>query len=135
MPLLIWLFLDLYNGHAEFIKIGAASSFVKRGKEVWSIKSTSLPAGILNSVDLERTIVTLQPGDLIIMATDGVIDSKVNHSDKEDWMVRALRQVEVVGPEALGEYLLSLAKINQEGIPKDDMTVIVLQLQEKGMIA
>lgn len=127
--------IDLYTGQAEFIKIGAAASFVKRGKEVWSIKSTSLPAGILNAVDVERTTVSLQPGDLIIMATDGVIDSKENHSGKEEWMVRALRQVEVVGPEALGEYLLSLAKINQEGIPKDDMTVIVLQLQEKGILS
>jgi hypothetical protein len=39
--------------------------------------------------------------------------------------------VEVVGPESLGEYLLNLAKINQDGIPKDDMTVIVLQILEK----
>ncbi|HEX7714893.1 MAG TPA: stage II sporulation protein E [Bacillota bacterium] len=126
--------IDLYTAQAEFIKIGAAATYVKRGKEVWSIKSTSLPAGILNDVDMERTIVQLQPGDMIIMATDGVVDSKAMVEGKEEWMVRALRQVEVVGPESLGEYLLSLAKINQDGIPQDDMTVIVLQVMEKGNI-
>lgn len=125
--------MDLHSGKAEFIKIGAATTYIKRGREVWSIKSTSLPAGILNSVDLERTVVQLQPGDLVIMVTDGVIDSKIEVG-KEDWMLRALRQVEVVGPEALGEYLLNLARINQDGIPKDDMTVIVLHFLEKGMI-
>ncbi len=119
--------LDLFDGRAEFVKIGAASSYIKRGREVISIKSTSLPAGILNTVDIERTEFHLQPGDMIILATDGVVDSKPNQAGKEDWMVRALRQVEVVGPEALGEYLLSLAKINQDGVPKDDMTVVVLQ--------
>ncbi len=126
--------IDLHTGRAEFIKIGAATTYIKRGRDVWSIRSTSLPAGILNSVDLERTNVQLQPGDLIVMVTDGVIDSKTDQVGKEDWMIRALRQVEVVGPEALGEYLMNLARINQDGIPKDDMTVIVLQFLEKGML-
>ncbi|HEX2953996.1 MAG TPA: SpoIIE family protein phosphatase, partial [Bacillota bacterium] len=123
--------IDLHTGRSEFIKIGAATSYIKRGRDVWSVKSTSLPAGILNSVDLERTVVQLQPGDLVIMVTDGVIDSRIDPVGKEDWMVRALRQVEVVGPEALGEYLMNLARINQDGIPRDDMTVIVLQFMEK----
>ncbi len=126
--------INLHSGRAEFIKTGAATTYIKRGRDVWTIKSTSLPAGILNSVDLERTVVQLQPGDLIIMVTDGVIDSKIEQVGKEDWMIRALRQVEVVGPEALGEYLMNLARINQNGISRDDMTVIVLQFMEKGML-
>jgi stage II sporulation protein E len=126
--------INLYHGQAEFIKIGAASSYIKRGKEVWMIKSKSLPVGILNTVDIDRTVVQLQPGDLVIMATDGVADSKPNQPGKEDWVVRALRQVEVVGPEALSEYLLSLAKINYEGILNDDMTVIVLQITNQESI-
>ncbi|NLY74319.1 MAG: stage II sporulation protein E [Firmicutes bacterium] len=125
--------INLHTGRSEFIKIGAATTYIKRGRDVWSIKSTSLPAGILNSVDLERTVVQLHPGDLIIMVTDGVIDSKIEQVGQEDWMVRALRQVEVVGPEALGEYLMNLARVNQDGVLKDDMTVIVLQFIEKGM--
>ncbi len=122
--------IDLYTARAEFIKIGAAATYVKRGREVWSIQSTSLPAGILSSVDLDRTSMQLQPDDLVVMVTDGIVDSKPNQPDKEDWMIRALRQVEVVGPEALGEYLLNLAKINQGGVPMDDMTVIVLQIMD-----
>lgn len=122
--------VDLYTAQAEFIKIGAAATYVKRGREVWSIQSTSLPAGILASIDLERTSVQLQPDDLVVMVTDGIADSKPNQPDKEDWMIRALRQVEVASPEALGEYLLNLSKINQGGIPMDDMTVIVLQVMD-----
>lgn len=122
--------IDLYTARGEFIKIGAAATYVKRGREVWSIQSTSLPAGILASVDLERTSLQLQQDDLVVMVTDGIVDSKQNQPDKEDWMVRALRQIEVASPEALGEYLLNLAKINQGGIPTDDMTVIVLQVMD-----
>jgi stage II sporulation protein E len=123
--------VDLYTAKAEFIKIGAAATYIKRGREVWSIKSTSLPVGILNTVDMERTVSQLQAGDLIIMVTDGVVDSKADCSNKAEWLVRALSKVEVVGPEALGEYLLNLAKINQDGEPKDDMTVVVLQIDKQ----
>lgn len=123
--------INLYHGQAEFIKIGASATYLKRGKEVWSIKSTSLPAGILDTIDIERTTIQLQPDDLIIMATDGVVDSRETAPGKEEWLLKALKQVEVVGPEALGEYILSLAKINYDGVPKDDMSVIVLQVQEK----
>jgi stage II sporulation protein E len=124
--------VDLYTAKVEFIKIGAAATYIKRGREVWPIKSTSLPAGILNTVDVERTVSQLQAGDLIIMATDGVVDSKEESDTKEeDWLARALSKVEVVGPEALGEYLLNLAMINQDGQPKDDMTVVVLQVDRR----
>jgi stage II sporulation protein E len=123
--------VDLYTAKAEFIKIGAAATYIKRGREVWSIKSTSLPVGILNTVDVERTISQLQAGDLIIMVTDGVVDSKADCDNKEEWLIRALSKVEVVGPEALGEYLLNLARINQDGQPKDDMTVVVLQIDKR----
>jgi len=125
---LAWI--DLYSGAAEFLKIGAAATYVKRGREVWTIKSTSLPAGILNTVDIEKTTINLMPGDLVVMVTDGVVDSKLDPSGNDEWIKRALSKVEVVGPEALGEYLLNLAKINQDGLPKDDMTVIVMQLTE-----
>jgi len=123
--------IDLYNGAAEFLKIGAAVTYVKRGREIMAIRSTSLPAGILNTVDVEKTAVTLQAGDLVVLATDGVVDSRPDTAGKEEWIKRALSKVEVVGPEALGEYLLNLAKINQDGAPKDDMTVIVLQIIER----
>jgi stage II sporulation protein E len=125
------ILVDRYTAKVEFIKIGAAASYIKRGREVWTIKSTSLPAGILNTVDVERTVSQLQPGDLVIMATDGVVDSKPDQNAQDDWVVRALRKVEVTGPEALGEYLLNLAKINQDGEPKDDLTIVVLQIYQR----
>lgn len=122
--------INLYSGAAEFLKVGAAATYVKRGREVWTIKSTSLPAGILNTVDVEKTATHLQAGDFIIMVSDGVIDSRMGSDESGDWLIRALSKVEVTGPEALGEYVLNLAKINQDGQPKDDMTVIVVELIE-----
>lgn len=47
--------IDLYSGIAEFIKIGAVSSFLKRDDEVEIIGSSSLPVGILNHVDIDTS--------------------------------------------------------------------------------
>lgn len=123
--------VNLYDGHTEFIKIGAATSYIKRGREVWGIQSTSLPAGILNMINPEKTMLHLQPNDFIIMVTDGITDSRPTAGNNEDWLGRALQQVEVVGPESLSEYILNMAQHYQQGPPKDDMTVVVLQLIER----
>ncbi len=42
--------IDLNQGETEFIKIGAAASFIKRGENIGIISSTSLPIGILQQM-------------------------------------------------------------------------------------
>ena len=54
--------IDLYSGVCEFLKIGAATSFIRRGDWVESITSTSLPAGIFQQTDCEKTSRKLYDG-------------------------------------------------------------------------
>lgn len=122
--------LDLYTAEAEFVKIGAAPTYIKRGKEVSVIRSTSLPVGILSNVDAETSKFQLEPGDLVVMVTDGVSDSKINEQ-KDDWIWRALTKMDLTGPEALGQFLLRAAAGDSSVGASDDMTVVVLQLQEQ----
>ena len=121
--------IDLHHAWAEFVKIGSVSTYIKRGDEVWSINSATLPVGILSAVEAERSSLDLQPNDLLVMVSDGVTESKPIIPGRADWLIEALSQMEVVGPEALGKYLLNLA-ISFQGLePKDDLTIIVLQIQ------
>ena len=122
--------LDLYTAQAEFVKIGAAPTYIKRGKDVTVIRSTSLPVGILSSVDAETSTVQLNPGDLVVMITDGILDGRIPDEMREDWVWRTLTKMDVTGPEALGEFLLKVAAGEGEGAC-DDMTVVVLQLTEE----
>lgn len=121
--------LDLYTAEAEFVKIGAAPTYIKRGRDVTVIRSTSLPVGILSSVDAETSKFQLQPGDLVIMVTDGVTDSKI-HDRKDDWVCRALTKMDLTGPEALGQFLLRAATGDSQDGADDDMTVVVFQILE-----
>ncbi|MDE6182564.1 MAG: SpoIIE family protein phosphatase, partial [Eubacteriales bacterium] len=68
--------IDLYTGMAEFIKIGAVSTFLIRKGKVEVLKSSSLPVGILNNLEPEIKTKKLHNEDIIIMVSDGVTDSK-----------------------------------------------------------
>ena len=67
--------LDLFNGNMEFIKNSACPTYVKRNGEVQLLKSVALPTGILNNVDLVVYDYDLQDGDILVMCSDGIIDS------------------------------------------------------------
>ena len=118
--------VDHYTGEGEFIKIGAASTYFKRGQSVDVIRSTSLPVGILNSVEPEYFRYSLQDQDFIIMVTDGFLG--FNEDQDGDWILKALKTIDSISPQALCGYLMELARIRAENPIDDDMSVIVLQI-------
>ncbi len=123
--------VDLYSGLAEFVKIGAAATFIKRGDEVEVIRSTSLPVGMLNRVDMEVTKRKLKDGDMIIMVTDGILDSKEKLIHKEKWVEKALWEIRSNNPQDIADYLLQEAKSNAASSGNDDMTVLAARVWEK----
>lgn len=64
--------LDLLTGRAEFLKCGAAASFVRRRDNLFKLASATLPLGILDSTDAGRLTFDVEDGDVIIMMSDGV---------------------------------------------------------------
>ncbi len=118
--------LDLYSGQAEFIKTGAAASYIKRGGLVKVINGASLPMGLLCSADKEVVTEQILPGDMIILASDGLLDMDID--DKGQWLQRVLEQAVVNHPQAMAEYLLDKVICISNGKIKDDITVLVAQM-------
>ncbi|WP_058486503.1 stage II sporulation protein E [Defluviitalea phaphyphila] len=123
--------IDMYTGIAEFIKIGAACTFLKREDMVEIIGSSSLPVGLLNNVDLDITKRKLKDGDIIIMVTDGIIDSKKDIVEKEKWFKNIIKGIETIQPQYIADYILNTAKENEGQEISDDMTVLVCRIWEK----
>lgn len=120
--------IDLYTGIAELTKIGATAAFLKRGDKVECIRSNSLPAGILHNIDVESRRISLQPGDILVMLTDGLLDSQKDIADKEEWFARILRQSTQEKPADLVKYLMDRATMNTRNQIIDDMTVIAIRV-------
>ena len=124
--------IDLYTGRAEFIKIGAAETYILRDNGVSVISSASLPIGMLNDVDLEITERNLRHGDIIIMITDGVTASDEGDATGENWLKSTLKTCRYTSPQDLADHLLSEAERRSRSGPKDDMTVLAARVWENG---
>ena len=123
--------LDLFNGNMEFIKNGACPTYVKRGRNVQMLKSMSLPTGILNNVDLIVYDYDLQDGDILVMCTDGVIDSNKEYVNKQLWLQYLLEDIEATDAQKIADLIIGEAIDNDYGKQKDDMSVIVAKVSKK----
>ena len=114
--------LDLFSGEAEFIKIGANTTYIKNENGIQKINSTSLPAGILSSVDMETSKMTFKGGDYIIMLSDGV------HSACDNWIEDFLLNHNYNSPQIVADEIITEAIKMKNGKIDDDMTVIVASI-------
>ena len=123
--------LDLYAGNLEFIKNGACPTYVKSGRNVQVLKSLSLPTGILNDIDLVVYDKDLQEGDILVMCSDGILESSEEYTNKELWLKFMLEEIETDDMQKIADIILQEAIDNNYGMPKDDMTVIVTKVKKK----
>ena len=123
--------VDLYNGKIEFIKNGACPTYVKNKKKVQIVKSLSLPAGILNNINLTTYDKDIENQDILVMCSDGILDANVEYKNKELWVKYMLEDIETTNCQKIADLLLNEAVDNSYGIAKDDMSVIVCKLVAK----
>lgn len=123
--------LDLYAQKLEFIKNGACPTFIKNKKNVQILKSISLPTGIINDIDLVVYDKDLQDGDIIVMCSDGIVESSTNYSNKELWIQFLLEEIETEDSQKIADIILQEAIDNCYGMAKDDMTVMVAKISKR----
>lgn len=123
--------VDMASGIGEFIKIGAATTFIKKKNYVEIIGSNSLPVGILNKVDVEVQKRQLRDGDMIIMVSDGILDIEKNRFNQEDTFINLIEEVDTNNPQFMADSLLEKAQNLICGKIDDDMTIIVARVWEK----
>jgi stage II sporulation protein E len=123
--------IDLFSGEAEFIKIGAAPTYIKKETKVEIVRSASLPAGILPGLDAELARRNVEGGDMIIMVTDGIIDSMAGDDPGDRQLMKFIQQLESLNPQEVADSILGEASSYCDGKPCDDLTVLVAKVWKK----
>ncbi len=122
--------IDLYTAKTMFMKIGSTPSFIKRGNEVILVTANNLPIGILQEIDVDTISMQLQPGDALIMMSDGIYDAPGHAVNKEMWMKRMITELKTSDPQEMADALLETVVRHHEGDIADDMTVLVARVDK-----
>lgn len=121
--------LDLYEGTLTSIKNAACTTYIKNKNNIKKIDSKELPVGILEDIELNPQTTRLNDGDIILMCSDGLLESKEDIS--KDWIESFLKNVNTNNVQKLSDLIVAEAIDNSYGVVKDDITVIVAKIVKK----
>ena len=122
--------MDLYSGECHFVKVGSASSYIKRQHLVDRISSGNLPMGVFKKPDLEAVGRSLMDGDYIVMISDGVLDA-LSQGIGEDMLSELIGNTNLENPGEMANAILNFCIHQSRGKIRDDMTVLVIGIWKR----
>lgn len=114
---------DLYQGTCELVKAGAPTTFIKREDRVDMIRAESLPIGVVPKLVTDGITFSLEPGDIVIMVTDGILDA-LPSGEQERWMQKIIGETKESNLHEFAHRVLEKVLIYSGEAPLDDMTVL-----------
>lgn len=89
------------------------------------LSSTSLPIGVMNSIEIDSVKRKLENGDFVIMITDGVMDA-LPVGEQDVILETIIQGSRIANPREFAEHVLEQV-LNWTGEePVDDMTVLAI---------
>ena len=118
--------IDLFTGDTQFIKYGAAPSYIKTGRAIRRVKCTSLAAGMLAGEESapDVTRMRLRPGNVALIASDGVLAE-----NNDQWLRDILASGDEMETKDLARSALRAATCRFGSV--DDMTALAIRVEER----
>lgn len=117
------------DGRLSYCNAGHESPIIV-GRTQRSLDTGGVVLGLFDNAKYEVETVQLEPGDTIVVFSDGVSEAR-NHADEElgrERLVTALASVRSISSEATLEKLLAAVRDFTAGAPQaDDVTALVLR--------
>ncbi len=118
------------GGDVELCNAGHCPPVVVRRGRVATVAPTGMPVGTFYSSRFTSTRMHLEPGDALVLYTDGVTEALDRDGDEygEERLLRVVAEAAGEGPERLAERCFAdLARHLGGARHRDDVTVLVVQ--------
>jgi PAS domain S-box-containing protein len=121
--------LDSRTGRLQYANAGHDPPFLRHASSVGKLRATGMPLGLMPDMSYEQKEVTLQPGESILLYSDGLLEA---HSLREE-MFGFPRIEKLVGAHSKAATLIDslLAELERftgkDWEQEDDITLLTLQ--------
>ncbi|MGH2702072.1 MAG: ATP-binding SpoIIE family protein phosphatase [Actinomycetota bacterium] len=132
----LYAVLDPQTGVMTFANAGHNLPYVGSEKGTVELRATGMPLGLMHDMTYEEKRATLQPGDSILLHSDGLAEA---HSPTREMFgfPRLMKIVEtrVGGEDLIDECLSELERfVGSEWEQEDDITLVTLQLSRHAVM-
>lgn len=108
-----------------FYKQAATTTFLLRGESMQRIEKSGLPIGVVDAEGIDCIVTDLEADDLIVMCSDGIVDSFSDINVFENQMIKHKDE----SVKKISQDLLDYTVRRNRGIIHDDMMVVVAKYQ------
>jgi sigma-B regulation protein RsbU (phosphoserine phosphatase) len=135
----IAMLFGVYDAAARRLTLSNAGSpypLLLRDGHVLSIRLEGVPLGLLPSTQYDESSIDLKPGDVVVFASDGILES-ANASDEEFGLHRLSGVLSGISPQdsarAIAERILAETDDHSGAgtAPHDDRTLVVLRVTDE----
>ncbi len=123
------MIINLRTAETEFIKVGAAPTYILEDGKVITIHKTNIPIGILKDTDYVPVCKTLKDKDFVIQISDGVIQDEddFNHN----YLTEYLQTLDnSKSAKMVAEEIYHLVLRQMKNNLKDDVTILVTKIRK-----
>ncbi len=110
----------------EFIKLGAAPSYIIENDEIVEIKQDNMPMGLVSSIKYTAIERPVNKGDFVVLISDGAV-SDVNKTALQD-ILESLKEESEITEKNLMDRIMARVVGSQNKIVLDDVTVVVCKI-------
>ena len=115
--------VDLRTSKCTFIKLGSSVSAIKHKDKTEIVTCESLPVGIVQNLKPTISVCSIQAGDMIVLASDGVVDS---FGEIENYKI-FINDCQISNLQRFTDNVIFELGM-QPNKHKDDMSIIALKL-------
>ena len=133
---LLFAVYDAPTRRLTLANAGGPYPLLVRDGVVQAIRLEGVPLGLLPGIEYDEITLDLQPGDVVLFASDGILESE--NAEKEEFGPERLADILTgLSPEdsagAIGEHILRATDLHSgAGIPPhDDRTLLVLRVTDE----
>lgn len=131
---LICMIIDPATGKVTCANAGHPSAVLLRAGDAPSMTlgTTGMLSGIMAGVDMERAEITMQPGDTLVLYTDGVTEAfnEENELYGDDRLIHSLRDAAGRTAEKTVATVVDAVRHHADGFPQsDDIAVVAVRRQ------